>query len=155
MPVEPTSDQPVKITITDAPVRVSLSGEQPVRVALTDSPVKVIAPEQPVQITAPVEQVRVIRAGTVIQPIYQGGGVAAMIRFTVDDWIPEGGQYYLDLLHNLESANAVIIRVTVTDSDDTVIAFSKSENYTTNKIRVWIPYEPDMRFAGSVIILGV
>lgn len=136
MPVGPTSDQAVKITVTDAPVRVSLSGEQPV-------------------ITAPVEQVRIIKAGTLIQPVYQGSGGAAMVQFVADEWVLEGGQYYLDLLHNLESANAVIIRVSVAGADDLVIAFSKVENYTTNKIRVWIPAEPDGRFSGTATILGV
>lgn len=117
------------------------------------SDTRVVRVERPKTVIRPEREIRIVRAGAhIVQAV--SGGATAVLSFVIADWTLQGGQYLLDLAHNLESDQAVLIRV-VAESGNDVIAFTAVENYTSNKIRCRVPYDPDGRFAGTAIILGV
>lgn len=79
-------------------------------------------------------------------PDAQSDGVT--IEFTVDDWVLDAGQYYLDLTHNLESLS-VITQFWEGATQSSVGSISV---VSSNRVRAFIPAIPDSRFAGRAYL---
>lgn len=70
------------------------------------------------------------------------------VYFSVENWVYENGYYYLEVDHYLESLD---IEVTVLEDKNEVWA-DRWEPFSLNKIRLFIPADPDLRFAGRCLI---
>lgn len=101
------------------------------------------------QIVQNIVETEFIEVAAFIQ--YTGTGTGKVAAFTVEDWVLENSQYYLDLRHNLETEY-----VSATFKDESNIEVSADYvPYTSNIIRVYVPAEPDLRFAGKCLILKI
>ena len=71
-----------------------------------------------------------------------------IVPFAFDEWVYENGYYYADIAHYLESAE-LFVSVREGNIEKWV---DRWESITSNKIRLYIPAEPDSRFAGKCFI---
>ncbi|MCP4695762.1 MAG: hypothetical protein GY862_02770 [Gammaproteobacteria bacterium] len=64
------------------------------------------------------------------------------------DWVLDAGMYYTEIIHSLNSVN---IHTEITQGGRRIFVH-RVEEITTEKIRLWVPAEPDSRFAGKIEI---
>ena len=121
------------------------------KVSLKPEVVRVTNIAPPPRVVIKPEVVRVVKTGRC--ECESATNKVKMVSFMAQDWRISAGMYYLDLQHDLESENAAI--VTLSDDCDVVLSVAKVENYTANKIRIYINAVPEMRFSGTAVILGV
>jgi len=73
------------------------------------------------------------------------------LSFEVADWQVSGDNYYIDVVHNLDSVNPT---VEVRENDKIVFVYDIS-NVDENTTRIIVPSQPDLRFIGDVSIVKV
>jgi hypothetical protein len=76
------------------------------------------------------------------------GGAGKVVSFLVGDWVSSSDFYYLNVTHNLGTTNP---GVDVTEAGD-MIFLHRVERVDSNTVRLWVPNNPDLRFAGSVSV---
>ncbi len=88
----------------------------------------------------------------IVRSIPDIGTKGIEISFILSDWLLIGGQYILDLQHNLETLS---VTIDLYDPSDDLIMAGRTKILNTNNIRLFTSYDPDCRFEGKAIIIGL
>jgi len=75
-------------------------------------------------------------------------GVSFNQDFVIGDWILSAGRYYITFNHDFNSNNTIA----EIKEGKNVVYLDNVENFTVNSIRIYVPYNPDCRFSGSITI---
>lgn len=79
-------------------------------------------------------------------------GNGTEVSFVVGDWQLIGGLYRLDLQHNLETLS---ITFDLFDDSGAFVIADRTEILNTNNVRLFTSVDPDCRFEGKAVIIGI
>lgn len=80
------------------------------------------------------------------------GSSGASVSFVIADWVLMAGIYRLDLQHNLETLDVI---VELFENNVTQVLADRFEVLNTNTIRIFTTVDPDCRFEGKAVVVGV
>ena len=113
----------------------------------------IVVDKRPAVVTSPRVAPAAVAVGRLIQAgtITAEGALCYIRDVAIEEWTLSGGRYYVDIAHNMTDMTATVLRVI--DDGGATGQVDDYENLTSARLRIWAPYEPDCRFAGTVIVL--
>ena len=87
------------------------------------------------------------------ETVYAPAGSLRMLEhdFGIQDWALYAGRYHIEVPHSWETRK---VYGYVLNERGEIVHPDLFENYSVNKVRIYVPAIPDLRFAGSLILFS-